>query len=110
VSILARILRIFIQEKDMAEISRTIITELANLEDAVNMSILNGQTQANFTGRAVEKDALPGATATYCLCSGFLDEVLVGGYEADPRFFVSEFTGRTWRLALDEHSPQLRQV
>lgn len=94
----------------MAELARTVITPLANLEDAVNMSILNGQAQATFSGRAVEKTAPEGAEPTYCLASGFMDEVIIGAYEADPRFFVSEHVGRTWRLALDEHNPQLRQV
>jgi hypothetical protein len=89
----------------MAELNRTVITALENLEDAVNMSIYEGVTNASFVGRAQEVEG--SGIATHCLASGFMDEQVIAQYEMDPRFFVSEHVGRQWRQALAEHDPVL---
>lgn len=89
------------------EIARTVITGMDNLADAVSMSIINGQNQFDFTGRATTDSTGGGAAPTHCLSSGQVDEIIIAGYEADPRFTVSEKVGRAWREALTEHDPVL---
>lgn len=90
----------------MSDLARTIITDIANLADAVAMSVLNGQAQATFTGRATS-DCPSGTVATVCIASGWMDEVVIAAYEADPRFYVSESVGRSWRNALGEYPVEL---
>lgn len=93
----------------MAELARTIITPIANLADAIEMSIFNGQAQATFSGRATTASDGSGEP-THCISSGWMDETIIAGYEADPRFFVSDKVGRVWRQALTEHDPDLYEL
>jgi hypothetical protein len=90
----------------MTQIARSVITEMANLEDAIAMSVVNGQAQFAFSARAITNPTGYGEP-THCWASGYVDESVIALYEADPRFFVSTKVGRYAKQALAEHEPVL---
>jgi hypothetical protein len=91
----------------MTTLSRSVITEMANLEDAIAMSVVNGQAQFSFAARATTSPTGYSLEPTHCWSSGTVDESVILLYEADPRFFLSTKVGRQAKLALGEHDPVL---
>jgi hypothetical protein len=89
----------------MAELARTVITTIDRLSEAVQKSIIGGQAQFSFAGRAATTENAE--EPTHCMSSGFVDEILIADYESDPNYFVSEHVGRQWPQALLDHSPVL---
>jgi hypothetical protein len=91
----------------MTTLARSVITPMENLEDAIAMSVINGQAQFSFAARATTDSSGYSVLPTHCWSSGTVDATIIEAYEADPRFFVSTKVGRQAKQALAEHVPVL---
>lgn len=85
----------------MTQVAVTVFAPIAIQSEAIQMSVVDGQAQCSFAGRATT-DPLGIIGPTHCVCSGWMDESVKNAYAADLRFLLSNFVGRNVSLAFSE--------
>lgn len=96
----------------MADVKFSVVTAMANQEDAIELAFVNGVQQTLFTALAVPLGSAPGTPASHCFGTGWMAEEYKAIVEAYPALYqVLGPVGRpplTAAAMLATHNPQLQ--